>query len=412
MFNKYRGQPQIKNMIRSSEKDAFVRKQQTKPAVKDEIEDASVISAIDDVAETMNRFDAENESARQKEEDEWFRRFKGEPLEEPVSADSVSDEELESVEETVMVQESHEETDEPIMEVCQEEPVEEPERSEKANMMHSETAVTEETGKEENDLFDAEIEEVGKNSEALLENVETDITSDIASVVEENSELIEPLDTFEEPKSVEEDSDIASEEDDEKWIQDLLSDIQEKTGPATDEVSEKTEISQPLVIADLDSKEPMEATDESKWYQSTPLIRTAALLVLDLTEPNEEEEYVEETPEDVESYQVTAAPMEDAEFIPDPEVLEDPLNEDFEDEAEAEIEEITIDDVDEKLATLMVDEPKTDLDMDEMLDNMDRIIQQTEPTPVRFVEEPISAPASRPRVNQNRNRKNKKKKKR
>jgi len=407
MFNKYRGQPQIKNMIRSSEKDAFVRKQQPKTAVKDEIDDASVISAIDDVAETTNRFDAENESARQKEEDEWFRRFKGEPLEEPVSADSASDEELESVEETVMDQEPHEETGEPILEVCED--VEEPERSEDATLMHSETAVTEDIEKEENELFDNEIEEMVKESAVLREDMESDITSDTASVVEEDSEPIEPLDTFEEPKSVEEDSDIVSEEDDEKWIQDLLSDIQEKTGPAVDEGSIEDENSQPLVIAVSESKEPLEAVDESDWYQSTPLIRTAALIVLDLTEPVDEE-YVEETPEDEEFYQSNTEETEEAELVPEPEEFSEPIDEEYVEDSEDDPEEITIDDVDEKLASLMEDEPKTDLDMDEMLDNMDRIIQQTEPTPVKFMEE--TTPAPQPRVNPNRNRKKKKKKKR
>ena len=200
-----------------------------------------------------------------------------------------------------------------------------------------------------------------------------------------------------------------SEEDDEKWIQDLLSDIQEKTGPAVDEGSIEDENSQPLVIAVSESKEPLEAVDESDWYQSTPLIRTAALIVLDLTEPVDEE-YVEETPEDEEFYQSNIEETEEAELVPEPEEFSEPIDEEYVEDSEDDSEEITIDDVDEKLASLMEDEPKTDLDMDEMLDNMDRIIQQTEPTPVKFMEE--TTPAPQPRVNPNRNRKKKKKKKR
>ena len=306
-----------------------------------------------------------------------------------------------------MDQEPHEETGEPILEVCED--VEEPERSEDATLMHSETAVTEDIETEENELFDNEIEEMVKESAVLREDMESDITSDTASVVEEDSEPIEPLDTFEEPKSVEEDSDIVSEEDDEKWIQDLLSDIQEKTGPAVDEGSIEDENSQPLVIAVSESKEPLEAVDESDWYQSTPLIRTAALIVLDLTEPVDEE-YVEETPEDEEFYQSNIEETEEAELVPEPEEFSEPIAEEYVEDSEDDPEEITIDDVDEKLASLMEDEPKTDLDMDEMLDNMDRIIQQTEPTPVKFMEE--TTPAPQPRVNPNRNRKKKKKKKR
>ena len=153
----------------------------------------------------------------------------------------------------------------------------------------------------------------------------------------------------------------------------------------------------------------MEEVDESDWYQSTPLIRTAALIVLDLTEPVDEE-YVEETPEDEEFYQSNIEETEEAELVPEPEEFSEPIDEEYVEDSEDDSEEITIDDVDEKLASLMEDEPKTDLDMDEMLDNMDRIIQQTEPTPVKFMEE--TAPAPQPRVNPNRNRKKKKKKKR
>ena len=51
-----------------------------------------------------------------------------------------------------------------------------------------------------------------------------------------------------------------------------------------------------------------------------------------------------------------------------------------------------------------------EIDMDAVLDNMDRIIQQTEATPVQFVEETAPAPAPKPRPNPNRNRKKKKKK--
>ena len=71
---------------------------------------------------------------------------------------------------------------------------------------------------------------------------------------------------------------------------------------------------------------------------------------------------------------------------------------------------MTIDEVDEKLASLMEEEPKEEIDMDAVLDNMDRIIQQTEATPVQFVEETAPAPAPKPRPNPNRNRKKKKKK--
>ena len=97
MFNKYRGQPQIKNINRSSEKDAFIRKPQAKPAWEDVIDDPSIRSAIDSVTEPVKQLDADYEASRQQEEDEWFRRFKGEPepKEEPATEQVVPDEEAE-----------------------------------------------------------------------------------------------------------------------------------------------------------------------------------------------------------------------------------------------------------------------------------------------------------------------------
>lgn len=411
MFNKYRGQPQIKNINRSSEKDAFIRKPQAKPAGEDVIDDPSIRSAIDSVTEPVKQLDADYEASRQQEEDEWFRRFKGEPepKEEPATEQVVPDEEAELSEGTVQASERIEITEEPAQEEVKEESSKGMESSENVQSELSEIddgETAEEAASEE--LAEAvgemtEEDEVPQEEEPV-EKLQTESVP-VTEEEPENREAMEIPDVREPEKA----QNVTAEEDDEKWIQDLLSDIQEKTGPAVDEGSIEDENSQPLVIAVSESKEPLEAVDESDWYQSTPLIRTAALIVLDLTEPVDEE-YVEETPEDEEFYQSNIEETEEAELVPEPEEFSEPIDEEYVEDSEDDPEEITIDDVDEKLASLMEDEPKTDLDMDEMLDNMDRIIQQTEPTPVKFMEE--TAPAPQPRVNPNRNRKKKKKKKR
>lgn len=412
MFNKYRGQPQIKNINRSSEKDAFIRKPQAKPAGEDVIDDPSIRSAIDSVTEPVKQLDADYEASRQQEEDEWFRRFKGEPepKEEPATEQVVPDEDAELSEGTVQASERIEITEEPVQEEVKEESSKGRESSENVQSELSEIddgETAEEAASEE--LAEAVGEMTEEDEVPQEEEPVEKLQTESVPVTEEEPENREAMEIPDVREPVEEAQNVTAEEDDEKWIQDLLSDIQEKTGPAVDEGSIEDENSQPLVIAVSESKEPLEAVDESDWYQSTPLIRTAALIVLDLTEPVDEE-YVEETPEDEEFYQSNIEETEEAELVPEPEEFSEPIDEEYVEDSEDDSEEITIDDVDEKLASLMEDEPKTDLDMDEMLDNMDRIIQQTEPTPVKFMEE--TAPAPQPRVNPNRNRKKKKKKKR
>lgn len=412
MFNKYRGQPQIKIINRSSEKDAFIRKPQAKPAGEDVIDDPSIRSAIDSVTEPVKQLDADYEASRQQEEDEWFRRFKGEPepKEEPATEQVVPDEDAELSEGTVQASERIEITEEPVQEEVKEESSKGRESSENVQSELSEIddgETAEEAASEE--LAEAVGEMTEEDEVPQEEEPVEKLQTESVPVTEEEPENREAMEIPDVREPVEEAQNVTAEEDDEKWIQDLLSDIQEKTGPAVDEGSIEDENSQPLVIAVSESKEPLEAVDESDWYQSTPLIRTAALIVLDLTEPVDEE-YVEETPEDEEFYQSNIEETEEAELVPEPEEFSEPIDEEYVEDSEDDPEEITIDDVDEKLASLMEDEPKTDLDMDEMLDNMDRIIQQTEPTPVKFMEE--TAPAPQPRVNPNRNRKKKKKKKR
>ena len=402
MFNKYRGQPQIKIMNRSSEKEALIRKPQPKPAAKEDFEDVSVIAAIDDAAETMEQLDVENEKFRQQEEDEWFRQFKGEPEPkeevEPVTEETSEEEMPGSTEDSVSEQEIVAEEVEPVCEDQEEETAGKTEQSEDSFMEPDEAEETENPEVTDNEAHPEKVEETTREAEELQEEPEETASPEVPSIPEESETAI----SAEKPE-------LSSEEDDEKWIQDLLSDIQEKKKSVSDEESEQTEFAPPMSIEENDPEDILETLDESDWYRSTPLLRTAALIVLDLTESEEEEEYIEETPEDEASYE-TASDLPEDEPVSDPEEQPDPIDESSEEESKTVLEEVTIDDVDEKLATLMDDVPESELDMEAVLDNMDRIIQETEPTPVRFVQEPVPAPTSRTRANPNRNRKKKKKK--
>ena len=417
MFNKYRGQNQIKNQNSPSERHERIEKKQPEPAaVEKEVPEKAKKPVFPSSREkkpapvATARPGADNDLLRQQEEDEWFRKFKGEaepvineepapeePLfddvtdaENDLPSDDGHDEEIApeaEIEEEILPEEdaSYQEESEP--EDTEEEPEEESEEEPEETPETSEESYSEEVSALEEELAEVEAETGSVSPQGVLEEA---IPVKMFEDLEREEEVEE-----EEPA-------LSPEEDDEKWIQDLLTDIQEKTGTVPEE--EET----PVPSAAVTEYEGAEADDESDWYQSTPLIRTAALIVLDLTE--EDEEYVEETDEDKEAYQSDGVAGEEWPEEPDTDEVLTSIDEVIEDMPEEEVEEVTIDEVDEKLASLMEEETKEEIDMDAVLDNMDRIIQQTEATPVQFVEETAPAPAPKPRPNPNRNRKKKKKK--
>lgn len=417
MFNKYRGQNQIKNQNSPSERHERIEKKQPEPAaVEKEAPEKAKKPVFPSSREkkpapvATARPGADNDLLRQQEEDEWFRKFKGEaepvineepapeePLfddvtdaENDLPSDDGHDEEIApeaEIEEEILPEEdaSYQKESEP--EETEEEPEEESEEEPEETPETSEESYSEEVSALEEELAEVEAETGSVSPQGVLEEA---IPVKMFEDLEREEEVEE-----EEPA-------LSPEEDDEKWIQDLLTDIQEKTGTVPEE--EET----PVPSAAVTEYEGAEADDESDWYQSTPLIRTAALIVLDLTE--EDEEYVEETDEDKEAYQSDGVAGEEWPEEPDTDEVLTSIDEVIEDMPEEEVEEVTIDEVDEKLASLMEEEPKEEIDMDAVLDNMDRIIQQTEATPVQFVEETAPAPAPKPRPNPNRNRKKKKKK--
>ena len=436
MFNKYRGQNQIKNQNSPSERHERIEKKQPEPAaVEKEAPEKAKKPVFPSSREkkpapvATARPGADNDLLRQQEEDEWFRKFKGEaepvineepapeePLfddvtdaENDLPSDDGHDEEITpeaEIEEETLPEEdaSYQKESEP--EETEEEPEliepEEPEESEEEPEPVEPEPEIEEPEETPETSEESYSEEVSALEEELAE-VEAETGSVSPQGVLEEAIPVKMFEDLEREEEVaEEEPALSPEEDDEKWIQDLLTDIQEKTGTVPDE--EET----PVPTAAATEYEGSEAGDESDWYQSTPLIRTAALIVLDLTE--EDEEYVEETDEDKEAYQSDGVAGEEWPEEPDTDEVLTSIDEVIEDMPEEEVEEVTIDEVDEKLASLMEEEPKEEIDMDAVLDNMDRIIQQTEATPVQFVEETAPAPAPKPRPNPNRNRKKKKKK--
>ncbi len=417
MFNKYRGQNQIKNQNSPSDRHERIEKKQPEPAaVEKEVPEKAKKPVFPSSREkkpapvATARPGADNDLLRQQEEDEWFRKFKGEaepvineepapeePLfddvpdaENDLPSDDGHDEEIApeaEIEEEILPEEDASFQKESEPEETEEEPEEESEEEPEETPETSEESYSEEVSALEEELAEVEAETGSVSPQGVLEEA---IPVKMFEDLEREEEVEE-----EEPA-------LSPEEDDEKWIQDLLTDIQEKTGTVPEEEES------PVPAAAVTEYEGAEAGDESDWYQSTPLIRTAALIVLDLTE--EDEEYVEETDEDKEAYQSDGVAGEEWPEEPDTDEVLTSIDEVIEDMPEEEVEEVTIDEVDEKLASLMEEEPKEEIDMDAVLDNMDRIIQQTEATPVQFVEETAPAPAPKPRPNPNRNRKKKKKK--
>ena len=417
MFNKYRGQNQIKNQNSPSDRHERIEKKQPEPAaVEKEVPEKAKKPVFPSSREkkpapvATARPGADNDLLRQQEEDEWFRKFKGEaePVinEEPAPEEPLFDD-VTDAENDLPSDDGHDEEITPEAEIEEETLPEE-------NASYQKESEPEETEEEPEEESEEEPEETPETSEesyseevSALEEELAEVEAETGSVspqgVLEEAIPVKMFEDLEREEEVEEEEPALSpEEDDEKWIQDLLTDIQEKTGTVPEE--EET----PVPAAAVTEYEGAEAGDESDWYQSTPLIRTAALIVLDLTE--EDEEYVEETDEDKEAYQSDGVAGEEWPEEPDTDEVLTSIDEVIEDMPEEEVEEVTIDEVDEKLASLMEEEPKEEIDMDAVLDNMDRIIQQTEATPVQFVEETAPAPAPKPRPNPNRNRKKKKKK--
>ena len=411
MFNKYRGQNQIKNQNSPSDRHERIEKKQPEPAaVEKEVPEKAKKPVFPSSREkkpapvATARPGADNDLLRQQEEDEWFRKFKGEaePVinEEPAPEEPLFDD-VPDAENDLPSDDGHDKEITPEAEPDLIEPEEPEESEEEPEPVEPEPEIEEpeETPETSEESYS---EEVSALEEELAE-VEAETGSVSPQGVLEEAIPVKMFEDLEREEEVEEEEPALSpEEDDEKWIQDLLTDIQEKTGTVPEE--EET----PVPSAAVTEYEGAEADDESDWYQSTPLIRTAALIVLDLTE--EDEEYVEETDEDKEAYQSDGVAGEEWPEEPDTDEVLTSIDEVIEDMPEEEVEEVTIDEVDEKLASLMEEEPKEEIDMDAVLDNMDRIIQQTEATPVQFVEETAPAPAPKPRPNPNRNRKKKKKK--
>ena len=417
MFNKYRGQNQIKNQNSPSDRHERIEKKQPEPAaVEKEVPEKAKKPVFPSSREkkpapvAAARPGADNDLLRQQEEDEWFRKFKGEaePVinEEPAPEEPLFDD-VTDAENDLPSDDGHDEEITPEAEIEEETLPEE-------NASYQKESEPEETEEEPEEESEEEPEETPETSEesyseevSALEEELAEVEAEAGSVspqgVLEEAIPVKMFEDLEREEEVEEEEPALSpEEDDEKWIQDLLTDIQEKTGTVPEEEES------PVPAAAVTEYEGAEADDESDWYQSTPLIRTAALIVLDLTE--EDEEYVEETDEDKEAYQSDGVAGEEWPEEPDTDEVLTSIDEVIEDMPEEEVEEVTIDEVDEKLASLMEEEPKEEIDMDAVLDNMDRIIQQTEATPVQFVEETAPAPAPKPRPNPNRNRKKKKKK--
>ena len=330
MFNKYRGQPQVKKINRSFDKEVLVRKPQPKPPGEEEAEVPPILSSFDDVSEARMRSEAENDLLRQQEEDEWFRLFKGDPKTE--SGEDKQSDKMDSDGETGSNRDAN-----PEEEQLAEEPdpaYEDPMDDSSEAIERYESSFSKKTEPEKTEDFDVgevseEFEETTVNSEDSNEDTAEEKSSAeesySAEVDSENNVL---ADDSIEAERLGEDSDPKAEEDDEQWIQDLLIDIQDKT--RTDAVEQDRE--NPVESQDEEAIF-MEMVDESAWYQSTPLIRTAALIVLEMSD--DESERSEDSTENRPAEPDDSNKMEDSSgFVARPEELLDPVDEQFEDETD------------------------------------------------------------------------------
>lgn len=408
MFNKYRGQPQIKKINRSSDKDVLIRRPQPKTVVDEPKEDPSILSSFDDVSDIRVQSEEEKELIRQREEDEWFRLFKGEAesapksefiMEKDVGANpsvmtaevnafpNQADGGIQSVEEsettigelpepavlegqeTEIITEDSFSSDDTINDemLIDEEsflgskesssPGSPDEQQEVYSSVSKEVAQKEmledssvlkekiESNPEEKEVFDEDLKNTEfpqdessnkepinnlKNEQATASAVDTSKEKLSENDDQVSESLATSLDTRI-PTSIFEDTTEEldpSAEEDEKWIQDLLLDIQDKTQHEPSETA-----SEDLTENSTEEELFPEIVDESSWYQSTPLVRTAALIVLEMTEGSEDDE--ENGIEgNVTALSTAGGAIEEPDFVARPEELLDPIDEQFEDDAD------------------------------------------------------------------------------
>lgn len=437
MFNKYRGLPQEKN-IRKTEKELRTRK----PVPQNDAAEKPPVSEPEELPELLQtsyngrteetRYSAEkSELLRQQEEDEWFLRFKGqtsapktepsEPKTEP--APDVSEEPSD----TGTVTEP-----EPLPfpdEIDQEE-----ETAEGSSPIFSNEAAD-----DDRDALRAELDraESGDSSDSRWKLGADETTSEqTAWYADSPKETAEPV---EEPEL-----------DDDRWMADLLSDI--GTAGAENEPEEITEPRTEPYRPTEEEDRPF--VDENSWYQSGSVLRTAAQIVLDMTETEEEPDHelqaledalAEEEPISIGTETADVDPFlevqssetaeqaadrsyseidmideqisnadDDAYEAADIDEQPDPLavlDEIIITEPEIEPMEASLESVDDRLSELMEEEPEKDISMEEMLDAMDRAIEQTA-APVPLAESRPAEQTPQKSLNPRHNRKKKKRNKR
>lgn len=199
MFNKYRGQNQIKNQNSPSERHERIEKKQPEPAaVEKEVPEKAKKPVFPSSREkkpapvATARPGADNDLLRQQEEDEWFRKFKGEaepvineepapeePLfddvtdaENDLPSDDGHDEEIApeaEIEEEILPEEDASFQKESEPEETEEEPEEESEEEPEETPETSEESYSEEVSALEEELAEVEAETGSVSPQGVLE---------------------------------------------------------------------------------------------------------------------------------------------------------------------------------------------------------------------------------------------------
>ena len=363
MFNKFRGQ--YKEGKRSGSNEEFVILSEEEEVVEPQLSEEDPLAKKfvkleqDPVAVAKD----DREAQLQKEEDEWFRQFRGDLAEETADDNNPPDEVIEdfpdqdsekpSLSEDDVLEAIDDLPDKKIVELPEESllddiPVEEPAGSLEQSPEDDfplEELVSEEpkdTLEEDDSFLDRLDERLDALEEGLDEPEADDFDAELTSVFDDPEEPKIPDDEAEFVEDLlsdlgYEEAPEESDKEDELWIQDLISDlennIEEKPSEmsysaeeeeeriraeldALDEIDAETLDSEPenaveiesldgeevptisvipvdvAALEEISDDEPLteesqketEPVDESSWYESTSLLHTAAVIVLDLTE--------------------------------------------------------------------------------------------------------------------------------
>ena len=392
MFNKFRGQHKEEKRLSTEEEFVFLEEETVEEHVTEEDPlSEKFVEFEQEPTDPVTVVNDERETQLRKEEDEWFRRFKGEFFEE--SSENKEEQMPDVADVDTVISESVEgsepETQEPVMPEIEDLDIPDPERAsaeekeflaDLEDLIDQADTVSDDPSQlpdqiipeieeleelipaetfEQEEEFLADLEELIDKEEpveGMAEEIhELDIPeeeeSDNDAFLDELDQTLDSLDEMADSADTEgessseipddeaefmedllsdltHDEDLNAEEksEDDVWIQELITDIENNVAerpeenaisaqeeeellrneldaiddldvpapviPVPDNVSAKDSEAEEVIPASVEeipepietSEDETEEIDESSWYESTTLLHTAAIIVLDLTE--------------------------------------------------------------------------------------------------------------------------------